>query len=237
MNSYQYSEKIMTTKYEQEEIHYVSSHISTLGKDANLMKNPIWKIQENEKEYLLMYCEKDTICKLCPVSYQKILDYELNENNGKKITWFKMNNGYICGSNKLYIHQIITDCYGNGKGTKNISVDHIDRDPLNNSWENLRIATREEQDQNTKGIMKDTLRARKTSAKPLPEGITKENMRKYVVYYHEWLNPEKTRSREFFKIEKNPKLEKIWIGTKSNKVSIHEKLAQANARADELNKN
>ena len=84
MNSYQYSEKIMTTKYEPEEIHYVSSHISTLGKDANLMKNPIWKIQENEKEYLLMYCEKDTICKLCPVSHQKILDYELNENNGKK---------------------------------------------------------------------------------------------------------------------------------------------------------
>ena len=80
MNSYQYSEKIMTTKYEPEEIHYVSSHISTLGKDANLMKNPIWKIQENEKEYFLMYCEKDTICKLCPISYQKILDFEINKN-------------------------------------------------------------------------------------------------------------------------------------------------------------
>jgi hypothetical protein len=40
------------------------------------MKNPIWKIEENGKEYLLMYCEKDIICRLCPGSYQKILDYE-----------------------------------------------------------------------------------------------------------------------------------------------------------------
>lgn len=39
----------------------------------------------------------------------------------------------------LHIHQIITGCYGNGKGTKTISVDHIDQDPLNNTWENLRI--------------------------------------------------------------------------------------------------
>jgi hypothetical protein len=227
--------KTILENYETSE--YIQGHSSNMGHEANVMKNPLWKIQENGKEYLLMYCEKDTLCKLCPVSYQKILDYELNENNGKKITWFKSQNGYIMGSNNMYIHQIITDCYGNGKGTKNISVDHIDRDPLNNSWENLRIATREQQEQNSKGISEGTKRARKANAKPLPEGITTENMRKYVVYYHEWLNPEKTRSREFFKIEKNPKLEKTWIGTKSNKVTIQDKLAEANAYADELNKN
>ena len=217
-------------------INYIPGHYSKHGLDSYFMKNPIWKIQENGKELLLMYCEKETICKLCPVSYQKILDFEINKNDGKKLTYHKSCNGYISSSNSsLSIHQIITDCYGNGKGTKNISVDHIDRDPLNNTWENLRIATREQQEQNTKGISEGTKRARKVSAKPLPEGITTENMRKYVVYYHEWLNPEKTRSREFFKIEKNPKLEKIWIGTKSNKVSIQDKLAQANAHADELN--
>ena len=59
-------------------------------------------------------------------------------------------------------------------------------------------------------------------------------MKKYVVYYHEWLNPEKTRSREYFKIEKHPKLEKIWVGTKSNKISILEKLELANKMIDEL---
>jgi hypothetical protein len=46
-----------------------------MGQDANVMKNPIWKIKENEKEYLLMYCEKESLCKLCNESYEKILDY------------------------------------------------------------------------------------------------------------------------------------------------------------------
>ena len=216
-------------------LEYIPGHYSKHGVDPYNMKNPLWKIKENEKEYLLMYCEKDTICKLCVESYQKIVDFEKEKNDGKKLTFHKHSNGYILSSNaSLFIHQIITGCYGNGKGTKEISVDHIDQDPLNNSLENLRIATRKEQEQNSKGIKENTKRERKHSAKPLPEGITQSMMKKYVVYYHEWLNPEKTRSREFFKIEKHPKLEKIWIGTKSNKISILEKLELANKMIDEL---
>jgi len=38
-------------------------------------------------------------------------------------------------------------------------------------------------------------------------------MPKYVVYYHELPNKETGRFREFFKIEKHPKLDKIWVGT------------------------
>jgi hypothetical protein len=218
-------------------IEYINGHYKKLGKDSNIMKNPIWKINENNKEILLMYCGKDTICRLCHDSYQKIINFENENYNGDKITWFKSINGYIVGTNKLYIHQIILDCYGNGKGTKNISVDHIDRDPLNNTKINLRIATREEQEQNSKGIMDGTKRARKSSAKELPEGITQDMMKKYVVYYHEYLNIEKTRSREFFKIEKHPKLHKIWIGSKSCKVSIQDKLIQANKIMDDLENN
>jgi hypothetical protein len=184
-----------------------------------------------------MYCEKDTICKLCCESYQKILDYENNSNNRNKITWFKLQNGYIMGSTNLYIHQIITGCYGNGKGTKNVSVDHIDQDPLNNTLENLRIATRKQQEQNTKGIKEGTKRERKQNAKDLPEGITQEMMKKYVVYYHEWLDKEHTKKREFFKVEKHPKLDKIWTTTKSEKVSIQDKLNQANKVVDDLENN
>jgi len=215
-------------------IEYIAGHYMTIGQDANIMKNPIWKIKENDKEYLLMYCEKDTICKLCIESYQKILDYEKNDNCGKKITWFKLQNGYIMGSSDLYIHQIITGCYGNGKGTKNISVDHIDQNPLNNTLENLRIATRKEQEQNTKGIKPGTKRERKQNAIQLPDGITQDMTRKYVVYYHEWLDKSKTREREFFKVEKHPKLDKIWFTSKSNKVTILDKLAQANKVVDDL---
>jgi len=212
---------------------YIPGHYSKNGVDPYFMKNPLWKIEENEKVYLLMYCEKNTICKLCPKSYQKILDFEKNE--GKKSTFHKHSNGYILSSNNsLFIHQIITSCYGNGKGTSNVSVDHVDRDPLNNTIENLRVATRKEQENNCKGIMGGTKRERKTSAKPLPQGITQQMMKKYVVYYHEWLNKEKTRSREFFKIETHPKLEKKWVGTKSNNVNILEKLQQVNKVVDDL---
>ena len=216
-------------------IEYIPGHYLTVGQHANIMKNPLWRIIENEKEYILMYCEKDTICKLCSESYKKILDYEKTIN--KKITWFKLQNGYIMGSVDLYVHQIITGCFGNGKGTKNTSVDHIDQNPLNNTWDNLRIATRKEQEQNSKGIKEGTKRERKHSAKDLPEGITQEMMKKYVVYYHEWLDKEHTKKREFFKVEKHPKLDKIWIGTKSEKVSIQEKLNQANKVVEDLDIN
>jgi hypothetical protein len=220
---------------------YQEGHYQTMGQDANIMKNPIWKILENEKEYVLMYCEKDTICKLCAISYQKIIDYEINENNGKKLTWYKHRNGYIIthltNEKLLYIHQIIMECYGNGKGTKLISVDHIDQDPLNNSYENLRIASRKEQENNSKGIKDGTKRERKSSAQPLPEGLTQQMMKKHVVYYNEWLDKEHTKQREFFKVEKHPKLDKVWTTTKSGKVSLLDKLNQANKIVDDLENN
>lgn len=216
-------------------IEYIIGHYLTIGQDANIMKNPLWIVKENNNEYLLMYCEKNTICKLCIKSYQQILDYEQKIN--KKLTWYKHQNGYILCSLNIYIHQIITGCYGNGKGTKNISVDHIDQDPLNNTWDNLRIATLYEQQQNTKGIKEGTKRERKHSAKDLPEGITQEMMKKYVVYYNEWLDKEHTKQREFFKVEKHPKIDKPWTTTKSAKVTILDKLNQANKVVEDLENN
>ena len=106
--------------------------------------------------------------------------------------------------------------YGNGKGTKNESVDHIDQDPLNNCFDNLRIATRSDQEQNSKGIKNGTKRERKQNAKELPEGITQDMMRKYVVYYKECYNREKDLHREFFKIEKHPLLKMIPAQTKTS---------------------
>ena len=225
--------KLITEKYDI--IETIEGHYSSHSIEK---KNPFWRVKEKEngKEYLLMYCVKDTIVKLCDKSYQVIKEYEINENASKKLTWYKQENGYILCHKKLYIHQIITGCHGNGKGTKNISVDHIDQDKLNNTFDNLRIATRKEQEQNCNGIKDGTKRARKENAKDLPEGIEQYMMKKYVVYYHEWLDKEHTKSREFFKVEKHPKLDKPWIGTKSGKVSIMEKLKQVNKVVDDLDK-
>jgi hypothetical protein len=230
--------KIYSTIVEKYDIvDFIQGHYSTIGQSAYKIKNCIWKIKENEKIYMLMYCETDTLCKLCEDSYNKILEYE--KTIEKKLTWYKCVNGYIqthqpVDKKNYYMHQIIMNCYGNGRGTKNISVDHIDRNPLNNTTENLQIATRKEQEQNTKGIKEGTKRARSKNAKKLPEGITDDMVEKYVVYYHEWLNPEETKYREFFKVESHPKLGKLWVGTKSNKVTALEKLMAANKIVQDL---
>jgi hypothetical protein len=225
--------KIMKEKYP--DCEYIQGHYNKYGIDANLIKNPIWKIKENDKDIYLMYCEKDTICKLCEESYKKIKDIE--RLNKTYITWYKCENGYIAGKldkTQLYIHQIIMDCYGNGRGTSNVSVDHIDRDPLNNSINNLRIATREDQENNSKGIAPNTKRARQSTARQLPDGITQDMMKKYVVYYVNVLDKNTNKTREYFRVEGHPKQNKKWETTKSGKISIIEKLNMANKKVEEF---
>jgi hypothetical protein len=129
------------------------------------------------------------------------------------------------------------DTWGNGKGTSIVSVDHLDRNPLNNRYDNLRIATMQEQQKNSKGTADDgSKHERKHNARALPVGITQDMMKKYVVYYFEYLDKEQTRSREFFKVETHPKLEKPWVTSKSEKVSLLDKLESANKVVGDLEK-
>lgn len=226
--------KIIEKEYNIKRI--IKGHIKSKGIKANIECNRIWIVKNKEnKELYLIGCENNKYVITCKKGYDIILKYEEEIKN--KITWHIHSNGYVQGriadNYLLYIHQVITGCYGNGRGTMDISVDHIDRNHLNNCFDNLRIATREEQESNTKsadGVRK----ARSASAKPLPEGITNDMMRKYVVYYKECYNKEKELYREFFKIEKHPKLEKPWIGSKSNKISIFDKLKEVNETVDTL---
>jgi hypothetical protein len=232
-------DKHIREKYGEENIiEYNHGHYKSSGQNANITKNPFWKVKENQKEIILLYCGKNAICQLCPISYQKILDFE--KNIDKKLYWHIMNTGYIVSNidkniGSLLIHQVITGHYRHGRGTGGNnnpiqSVDHIDRNPLNNTWENLRIATRKEQEQNSKGIMPNTKRNRQYSACKLPEGITQEMLPKYVVYYKEQ-NPD----REYFRVEGHPLLEKDWISSKSKNFTINEKLKQAIEKISELN--
>ncbi len=221
-------------------VTFKPGHTKSLGRTANQMKNPLWEItnpQTGEITAVIMYCEPNEYCELCPTSYQKILEYEATHNKGEKLTWYKTTNGYISCHNNVFIHQVIMNTWGNGKGTSIVSVDHLDRNPMNNRYDNLRIATMQEQQKNSKGTADDgSKRERKHSARALPAGITQDMLKKYVVYYFEWLDKEHTRSREFFKVEKHPKLEKPWMTSKSEKVSLLDKLKAANDVVSNLEK-
>lgn len=201
-------------------IQSFKGHVVYAGKKSGQTFNPYWLVYElndNEKKnFYVMSSNENTHYFIFSV---KSLEYI------KDKTWFLSQNGYITTIEKTndnkrfqyYLHQLICKTeLGEQSSTK--SVDHINRNKLDNRIENLRWATQSEQNSNT------DKRVRKYNAKPLPPGITQEDLPKFVVYYHEWLDKEKTRSREYFKIEKHPKQEKIWISSKSNKISIHEKL-------------
>ena len=79
-------------------------------------------------------------------------------------------------------------------------------------------------------------RNRKHSAQTLPLGLEHHMMKKYVVYYREWIDRSHTKEREYFKIEKHPDLPKSWTSSKSGKVKIIDKLADANKIIEDLEK-
>jgi S-adenosylmethionine:tRNA-ribosyltransferase-isomerase (queuine synthetase) len=74
----------------------------------------------------------------------------------------------------------------------------------------------------------ETKRLRKSNAIKLPKEIEQSMIPKYVVYYKECYNNQKNLWREFFKIEKHPKVntKKIFTSSKSNKINIIDKLEE-----------
>ncbi len=218
--------------------------VNTVGKKANKEQN--WGYYAKDQEghnCILLYCNPDVYT---------IIDIEVLEQirtvNDKQVSWFLMSTGYIgCHTRMndtktcLTLHQYLMDHYGHGKGGP--SIDHINRNKLDNRLINLRITTQSIQNENRDKV------SRHKNAKDLPDEITKD-LPKFVVYYREKVS--ENVWREFFTVEGHPlqkmKEKKIvnsqtnqlsarrWATTKSNKISIVDKLEQAILYLEELHK-
>lgn len=194
--------------------------ISTSGRYSGQEKNKYYLIEDKEtkEKYYLMDCGENILTKIDINSIDKVTKI--------KSAWY-ISNGYIYSreNNKQFtLHAFLMNHMGNGLEKGALTVDHINRDKLDNRLCNLRLATQSEQNENT------GKRNRKYNARPLPDGIQQNELPKYVVYYVENTTNEegeKIFKRDFFKIEKHPKLDKPWNTTKSNKVSARDKLEEA----------
>ena len=198
------------------------------GKYSGQIRNMYWKVKDNNDIYYLMSC-KDLNKKNVYFKFDiNSLDKVLNVYKNNRYTWHIGKNGYAktCYINEegkkinRYLHQHLMDYYDNCLEKNTKTIDHINRDKLDNRLSNLRLATQSEENINT------DKRKRKKDAKDLPDGLTQDMIPKYVVYYNECYNKEKDLYRDFFKIEKHPKYDGTICSSKSNKVSIHDKLKE-----------
>jgi len=117
----------------------------------------------------------------------------------------------------LYLHNfIMNNIVFPGRGAKS-SIDHINRDGLDNRKENLRLVTQSQQNLNQK---------KKKRTATLPEGITE-------IPTHIWYIKANGAHGDRFGIDL--KTEKIkWKGTSSKKLTIQQKLDEAIEKREEF---
>ena len=194
-------------------------------------RNMYWKVKDNDLSYYMIHIKDDIYTKISINDIEKVLLFK----NIRPI-WYLQSNGYIATTihhNKKQtnysLHQLILDVHEVDLTSFERTVDHINQDKLDNRTENLRLVNMSVQNSNRDKV------SRRVDAIELPEGIKQEDIPKHIVYRKEILDKETGKFREYFYICNHPTFTQHWSSSKSNQITIKEKLKQAKLKIQEIN--
>jgi len=147
----------------------------------------------------------------------------------KQMSWYKISSGYIASSviidgkqRQLLLHRFVMNLLDfPGRGATE-SVDHINRNPLDNRKENLRIVSQSEQNINQKKKVRNIVQ--------LPEncGIVPNDIPRHIWY----IKPNGSHGDRFAIEFKSENL--TWKSSSSKKLTLEEKLNQAKEKLEKL---
>ena len=192
----------------------------------NKLRNS-YNIYENGEVHMEVLYKGD----VSVVKFDKIHLPKVRQKNGhdKYMTWYLQKNGYVTSQiNKknICLHNLII-----GETPDGYSVDHIDRNKLNNLDTNLRFATPLEQTLNSHRVIKGTKQKLRNDTSEINKKTLQENgieMPQYVSYRSQTIKSGIVMS--LFRIRCHPYQKEnninSWSTTRSSKVCINKKFEE-----------
>ena len=213
-----------------------TGHTATMGASAGKVFNPYYLVSDGTTEFYVCQVNGDNNTSKYTLISTDYINKFLNmidstSQSTYTPTWYMCSNGYVATNNKgkyIYLHQHIMDLHGQKSGTDQIaakrSVDHINRDPLDNRLANLRIV-----DSQTEQNLNQGKKVR--AENNLPPEFTLENndLPKYIQYKPEYEHQGAKHGAQFLVEVKvcGTKTKIVKKSTKSKDKSLYYKLIQA----------